>query len=88
MSDFYDDADLPAKPQDWTGPDLGPVFTATYTTESTCCGEMIRPGDEARADGSGGWIHAVPECEKPGVSVAMVVTICSSCFCVHAGECS
>lgn len=36
---------------------LGPWFSARY--ESECdCGEPIRPGDDARSDGDGGWLCA------------------------------
>ena len=36
---------------------LGPVLTAGYATDDTCCGEGIEAGDRIRADGEGGWIH-------------------------------
>jgi hypothetical protein len=43
---------------------LGPVFRATFESEDACCGEGIVPGEDIRADGSGGWIHADTTCEK------------------------
>lgn len=59
---------------DLTSPDLfdgpepatqfGPVFTATYVGDDACCGDGIGIGDEIRADGSGGWIHASEACER------------------------
>ena len=44
------------------GSKLGPVFTATYDGEDSCCGEGIEEGDSIQADGEGGWIHQ--GCEK------------------------
>lgn len=74
--DLFDDADS-----------LGPIFTATFESEDACCGDGIVPGEKIRADGAGGWIHAVAGCEglapeRPG---AVIVTVaCTSCFLVHA----
>lgn len=45
-------------------PQLGPVFMATYDCEDACCGEGIVVGEDIRADGSGGWIHADDGCER------------------------
>lgn len=58
LDDFWDDA------PDLTGPELGPIFTATYESDSSCCGDLIVPGEDIRADGCGGWIHASDECER------------------------
>jgi len=61
MSDFYDVAeDLapPAKPR------LGPIFTAAYETECESCEDPIQSGEDTRADGRGGWIHADDQCER------------------------
>jgi hypothetical protein len=95
MDDFWDDPGaLPPKPADWTGPDLGPIFTATYESDSACCGEMIMPGEDARADGRGGWIHADTSCEAIVRAVATgsddlaAGRLCPQCFCFHAGECA
>jgi hypothetical protein len=43
--------------------ELGPVFTAVYDGEDACCGEGIEEGQQARADGEGGWIHANGRCD-------------------------
>lgn len=51
-----------AQPSD--GPDLGPIFTATYESDDACCGEGIVEGEDIRSDGQGGWIHADDICEK------------------------
>jgi len=55
---------------DWSSDDLfddvhsfGPVFTASYETDDSCCGNGIEPGELIRADGRGGWIHAENGCE-------------------------
>ena len=54
--DLFDDASEPVR--------LGPVFMATYEGECTSCDEVIQPGEDIRADGAGGWIHADDMCEK------------------------
>lgn len=54
--DLFDDA-----PE---GSRLGPVFAATFESEDACCGEGIEPGEDIRADGQGGWIHADDQCER------------------------
>jgi hypothetical protein len=48
----------------WPAHSFGPIFTATYETECESCDEGIQPGEDARADGHGGWIHADTMCEK------------------------
>ena len=55
-NDLFDDA-APASP-------FGPVFTAEFESEDACCGEGILPGEDIRADGQGGWIHADDGCER------------------------
>lgn len=57
MSDFWDE------PED-SAPRLGPIFVASFESECGSCWVPIDPGERARADGRGGWIHADPECEK------------------------
>jgi len=42
---------------------LGPVLTAQFESEDSCCGDGIMPGEDIRADGEGGWIHAREDCE-------------------------
>lgn len=54
--DLFDDA-APASR-------LGPVFMAEFESEDSCCGEGIVPGEDIRADGHGGWIHADDTCER------------------------
>lgn len=60
--------DLPPLPPKWSAPlsvaGLGPIFTATYETECEACEDPIVPGEDARADGHGGWIHADTMCER------------------------
>jgi hypothetical protein len=58
-----------AKPDDFfesaeETPALGPIFMATYETDDACCGQGIQPGEDIRADGRGGWIHADDGCER------------------------
>lgn len=87
MSDFYDD---PVHVAEDDSRGFGPVFSAGYVTDSACCGDPIEPGQGARADGHGGWIHANRECEtdaQQGGVRATETHICPSCFCFHAGEC-
>jgi hypothetical protein len=36
----------------------GPVVVAAYHGQCAGCGERIRPGDEIRSDGDGGWLCA------------------------------
>jgi hypothetical protein len=43
---------------------FGPVFMAQYACDDDCCGEGIEPGEDIRADGQGGWIHADMTCER------------------------
>lgn len=49
---------------DEPGPVLGPVFVASHETDCKSCVDLILPGEDARADGRGGWIHADDQCEK------------------------
>lgn len=49
---------------DDSGPKFGPVFTATYESECPSCDERILPGEDIRADGQGGYIHADTQCER------------------------
>jgi hypothetical protein len=46
-------ARAPGWPAPRSGP--GPYFTAGHPGHCAGCGEDIRPGDEIRADGDGGW---------------------------------
>jgi len=43
---------------------FGPVFTASYMTDCESCEEPIMAGEDCRADGYGGWIHADDMCER------------------------
>jgi len=86
VSDFYDDA------EEIEAPALGPIFTATYESDCGSCDDPIVPGEDARSDGHGGWIHADDQCEK--VALALRPTrypprqiACLDCFTYHAGEC-
>lgn len=84
MTDFYDET--------LSYPGLGPIFTASYETECESCDEPIRPGEDARADGQGGWIHADTMCEKVAAKghpqlLTRRDTPCTRCFTIHAGEC-
>lgn len=84
MIDFFDEAPRVTR--------LGPIFTATYETECTSCDDSIVPGDPARADGRGGWIHADDQCEAIATALRPTRTPprqipCPECFTVHAGEC-
>lgn len=45
-------------------PEFGPVFIAIYDSDDACCGYGIEVGDQIRADGQGGYIHAEEDCEK------------------------
>ena len=89
MSDLFVEPD--ATPPRRQG--LGPVFTATYESDAACCSEPIVPGEDIRADGRGGWIHADDQCE----AIALVglersrSPMCPRCWCQHAPgqkECS
>lgn len=44
--------------------EFGPVFRAGFESECNGCDEGIVPGEDVRADGSGGWIHADTMCER------------------------
>lgn len=73
---------------------FGPIFTASFESESACCGESIVPGEDIRADGHGGWIHADDQCEKMVApiqdSLARAVgkerLTCEKCFLIHGAE--
>jgi hypothetical protein len=41
-----------------------PDHTSPDLFDDACCGEGIVPGEDIRADGFGGWIHADTICEK------------------------
>ena len=83
MTEFWDE------PEGLALDELGPVFTATYETECGSCPFGIEPGEQARADGHGSWIHATPECERVARAehTATSAAACGQCFTVHAGEC-
>lgn len=57
-ADLFDDATEPI------GLKLGPVIEATYNGTCNACGWEIETGQDIRADGEGGWIHAVEHCER------------------------
>ncbi len=81
MTDFYD------APEDVIT--LGPIFVATYESDSSCCRNLIEEGDRVRADGSGGWCHADAQCERVVLGDGPPPTKpCTSCFTYHAGECA
>ena len=67
MTEPWDEPLPPLAPK-WSGPlsyeGLGPVFTATWQSDCESCSDPIMPGDDARSDGAGAWIHAQPECER------------------------
>jgi hypothetical protein len=83
MTEFWDE------PQGLELEELGPVFVAGLESECASCPEPIEPGERARADGHGGWIHADAQCERVarGEHTAMSAAGCPRCFTVHAGEC-
>lgn len=60
-SDFFDNAEDAAAP---IGLKLGPIFMATYGGICAACGDNIVKGEDTRADGQGGWIHADDDCER------------------------
>ena len=45
-------------------PRFGPIFMATYDGECAACDGLIAAGEDIRADGRGGWIHADDQCER------------------------
>lgn len=54
MDDLFEPAD--------DGPVMGPIFKATY--DSRCAeGDWITEGEDIRADGHGGYVHADSECD-------------------------
>jgi hypothetical protein len=94
--DFYDEALPPLAPK-WSGPlstdGLGPIFVATYESGCAACLDTIQPGEDARSDGHGGWIHADDQCEAIATAVRPTnvprrQTPCPQCFTIHAGECA
>ena len=56
-SEFYDEP----SPIPMT---MGPVFVASYESDCPSCDEPIVPGEDIRADGHGGYIHADTQCER------------------------
>lgn len=54
--DLFDDAE--------DAPRFGPIFMATYDGECAACDGLIVAGEDIRADGRGGWIHADDQCER------------------------
>ncbi len=94
MSDFWDD---PVHVVEDDSRGFGPVFAATHETDSACCEDLILPGEDARADGRGGWIHADDSCEAIAAGtdletsrtpVAVMSPVpCSRCTASHPGEC-
>lgn len=70
---------------------FGPVFTATYESHCASCYELIVPGEDARADGAGGWIHADDQCERIATphrpTRGRRLIPCPDCRLYHAGEC-
>jgi len=55
--------DLFDEPDDWPRHEHHPVFTASRDSDDECCGDGIERGQQIRADGWGGYIHASAECE-------------------------
>lgn len=55
--DLFDNTDEDA-------PKFGPILTAQMHGPDACCDEGIVPGEDIRADGRGGWIHADDTCER------------------------
>jgi hypothetical protein len=64
---------------------MGPVFTATYDSEDSCCGGGIEEGNSIRADGHGGWVHA--DCKDAEQAPPVKIEPCPKCFLVHAWAC-
>lgn len=56
MTDLDDDLFEPSEDP------LPPVFTATYDCECSE-GDYIEAGEQIRADGQGGWVHADGKCD-------------------------
>jgi hypothetical protein len=85
LDDLYD---APEGPHPAAGDPrgLGPIFTAGHHSEDTCCGDGIVPGEDIRADGAGGWIHADDQCEKLAARQSASggrAIACPSCFMIH-----
>jgi hypothetical protein len=90
--DWYDEAAASAPRGGQREDTLGPVFVAQFETDSVCCGNRIVPGEDARADGHGAWLHADTQCEAmvTGRRATPRGTRCPRCFLIHArgqGEC-
>jgi hypothetical protein len=89
MTDFYDEPEGEHPAAEYPR-GFGPIFMADYHSEDSCCDEGIQPGEDIRADGRGGWIHADDQCEKiastvPGETLdGARAQICRACFLVHA----
>lgn len=67
---------------------VGPVFTARHRTRCAACDEPIEPGQDARASGDGGWIHADDDYE-PAVETRTRRPdrpVCTRCFMVPASN--
>lgn len=80
MTDLWVEPDGPE-------PEMGPIFTATYESDSYCCGDLILPGEDIRGY-RGGWIHADDECERLATSIGLNHgQRCPVCTAIHAGEC-
>lgn len=60
-SDFFDNAEDAATS---IGTKFGPIFMATFPGTCSACDDLIYQGEDIRADGSGGWIHADDGCER------------------------
>lgn len=88
MSDFYDE------PETTQVDRFGPVFVATYEGDCASCADPIVPGEDIRADGRGGWIHADDQCERVAAEVSSFghrPVACPACWTVHGPgqrECS
>lgn len=81
MSDFYDSAPPPDHSRLF-----GPVFEATYEGDCASCPDPILEGEDIRADGRGGWIHADDMCERVAIAVSNTSpqpTPCDVCWTYH-----
>lgn len=66
---------------DGESPLMGPIFTAGYDSDDSCCGEGIVEGERIRADGEGGWVHEDCSADEPVKPRA-----CPECFQVPAAN--
>lgn len=69
---------------------LGAVFTAEYEGSCSGCEDPVVPGEDVRADGQGGYVHADDQCER-AVAGAPVRSrpaeiSCSRCFQLRASN--